>query len=229
MPDAIQQLVEKIDSRILRERVLIFITLLAIIFLLWNLLLQGRFDDEHKRLELEAQRVSAEQTALEVHISELTQALVNDPTVVKKNEIIQLNQRIKDVETNVSGLSQGLIRASQLPKALEDVLQKTAAINVLQVRTLPASELRLAAKKVETSSSTSPAPQEESGTGVYKHAVLIRVSGSYSQLLKLMAEIESLQWKFYWESLDYRVTRYPDATIDIRVFTLSSEEGLLGV
>lgn len=228
MPAAIQQLMEKIDSRVMRERVLIFITSLAVIFLLWNFLLQGHFDKERKALDLDAQKIAAERAALEARVSEVTLAMASDPAIGKNTEIAGLNKRIVEVETQLSGLSQGLISSSQLPRALEEVLQKTSAINVLQVRTLPASELRLAAK-VEASSIASITNDEEGGTGVYKHAVLIRVSGSYPQLIQLMREIESLQWKFYWESLDYQVTQYPEAVIDIRVFTLSSEEGLFGV
>jgi len=228
MPNAIKQLMEKIDARVIRERVLIFITLLAVIFLLWDFLLQGRIDSERKALEVETQKVTAEQTTLEARIAELTLALTSDPAIIKSTEITDLNRRIVEAEALLSGLSQGLISANQLPEALEDVLQKTSSVNVLQVRTLPASELHLE-KKEPPAPATDVAVVDEGGTGVYKHAVLIRVSGNYLQVLQLMKEIESLRWKFYWESLDYRVTRYPEATIDIRVFTLSSEEGLLGV
>jgi MSHA biogenesis protein MshJ len=229
MSNAIQQTMEKIDSRVIRERVLIFLTLLALVFFLWDFLLQSRFDNERKAIELEAQQIISERQALEGRIGELTMALATDPAIVRKNEITQLNERITKVETQLSSLSQGLISASQLPKALEDVLQKTSAIDVLQVRTLPASELQLTEEKKEALPANAATAVAEAGTGVYKHAVLIRVSGSYAQLLNLMTEIESLPWRFYWESLDYRVTEYPEAEIDIRVFTLSSEEGLLGV
>lgn len=224
MPDAIQKIMETIDSRIIRERVLIFLSLLAVVFLLWDFLLQGPFDKHRAALELEAQQIASEQKLLETRITELTMALASDPAIMKKNEIHSLDQRITEVDTQLSGLSQGLISIAQLPKALEDVLQKTAAIKVLQVRTLPVEELRL----VEQPAVNTAAPKE-TGTGVYKHAVLIRVSGNYSQLLQLIREIESLPWKVYWESLDYSVSRYPEASVDIRVFTLSSEEGLLGV
>ncbi len=227
MANVAQQLMEKIDARIIRERGLIFITLLAVVFLLWSFLLQNRFDTERKQLVLQEQQIASEQKALEGRITELTLAMASDPAIARKNEITQLNQQIADVESRLSGLSQGLISAAQLPKALEDVLQKTSSITVQQVRTLPAAELRLAAKVVPGADGT--ASVEEGGTGVYKHGMLIRVSGSYQQLLELMQEIEALPWRFYWESLDYQVTSYPDATIDIRVFTLSSEEGLLGV
>ncbi len=227
MANVAQQLMEKIDARVIRERGLIFVTLLAVVFLLWSFLLQNRFDAERKQLVSQEQQIASEQKTLEGRITELTLAMASDPAIARKNEIAQLNQQIVDVESRLSGLSQGLISAAQLPKALEDVLQKTSAIAVQQVRTLPATELRLAAKVVPGANGTTTV--EEGGTGVYKHGMLIRVSGSYQQLLELMREIEALPWRFYWESLDYQVTNYPDATIDIRVFTLSSEEGLLGV
>jgi len=224
MPPAITNLLEKIDSRVLRERVLIFLTLLAVIFLLWNFLVQARFDRERDALQAEATKVASEQQALQTQMSTMAMAMASDPAIAKTNIIQKLNTDIAAVEARLSGLSQGLISAEQLPKVLEDVLLRTSSVKLLQVRTLAATELQLVA--ADASSEGKPA---SGGTGVYKHGVLIRVAGSYPQLIQLMTEIEALQWKFYWESLDYTVKQYPNAEIDIRVFTLSSEEGLLGV
>lgn len=225
MPDAIRNLMEKIDARVMRERVLIFLTILAVIFLLWTLLIQDRFDKAAAALDSEAQQIVHERTASESRLMELTTLMASDPAVVRKSEIQALNQRIGEIEQKLSGLSRGLISAVLLPKALEDVLQKATMIKVLQVRTLPVSELKV-------TSAANPAATDavqDAGTGVFKHEVLIRVSGNYQQLVQLMTQIEGLTWRFYWESLDYEVTSYPDAVINIRVFTLSSEEGLLGV
>jgi MSHA biogenesis protein MshJ len=230
MPPAINNLFEKIDSRILRERVLIFITLLAVVFLLWNFLVQANVDRERKVLQAEAEKISSEQKSLETQISTLAMAMASDPAIAKNNEINKLNSEISVVEERLSGLSQGLISAEKLPKVLEEVLLRTASVKLLHVRTLAASELQLAATTTTTTTEANSAGKANSGgTGVYKHGVLIRVAGSYSELIQLMTEIEALQWKFYWESLDYTVRQYPNAEIDIRVFTLSSEEGLLGV
>ena len=223
MPPAITNLLEKIDSRVLRERALIFLTLLALIFLLWNFLVQAKFDRERDALEAEATKVASEHQALQTQMSTLAMAMASDPAIAKTNEIRTLNTRISEVEARLSGLSQGLISAEQLPKVLEEVLLRTSSVKLLQVRTLAATELQLATATTDIKN------EGEAGTGVYKHGVLIRVAGSYSQLIQLMTEIEALQWKFYWESLDYTVKQYPNAEIDIRVFTLSSEEGLLGV
>ena len=234
MSPAITKIFEQIDSRILRERVLIFLTLLALVFFIWNFLVQAPFDRERKNLQAEAAKLTAEQKVLEGHISTLTVAMASDPAIAKTKEVGLLNANISEAESRLSGLSQGLISAEQLPKVLQDVLQRTASVTLLQVRTLPATELQLAtlesAPAENANANVNPNTRADArGAGVYKHGVLIRVAGGYSQLIQLMTEIEALQWKFYWESLDYTVKEYPNAEIDIRVFTLSSEEGLLGV
>ncbi|MDO8345741.1 MAG: MSHA biogenesis protein MshJ [Cellvibrio sp.] len=223
MAPAFTNLMEKIDSRILRERVLIFVTLLALIFLLWNFLVQAGFDRERKTLQAQQTQIATEKKGLESQVTALTMAMTmaNDPVIVKQNEINALNAVITEIESRLSGLSQGLISAEQLPKVLEEILRRTASVELLQVRTLAATELQLDAEK--------SAENNTRGTGVYKHGVLIRVAGSYTQLIQLMKELENLEWKFYWESLNYTVKQYPNAEIEIRVFTLSSEEGLLGV
>lgn len=225
MSPALTNLMEKIDSRILRERVLIFVTLLALIFLLWNFLVQAGFDRERKALQAQQTQIATEQKSVESQVTALTMTMANDPAILKQNEINELSVVITEIESRLAGLSQGLISAEQLPKVLEEVLLRTASVKLLQVRTLAATELQLAA----TNPVESTAANSTSGAGVFKHGVLIRLAGSYTQLIQLMKELENLEWKFYWESLDYTVKQYPNAEIEIRVFTLSSEEGLLGV
>jgi MSHA biogenesis protein MshJ len=225
MPSLLTNLMEKIDSRILRERILIFLTLLAAIFFIWNFLLQAKYDNQRTALKSQQTQIITEQRNSESQLATLTQSMASDPAIAKKNEIDALTRKIEAIETQLSSMGQGLISAELLPKVLEEVLQRTSKVKLLQVRTLPATELQLAAVNTGVNNSQ----QNANGTGVYKHGVFIRVAGSYSQLIKLMQEIESLDSKFYWEALDYTVNQYPEATIDIRVFTLSSEEGLLGV
>lgn len=230
MPVALQNLMEQIDSRVLRERVLIFFTVLAVIFLFWQLLLQSRIDQTTKALEAEQAQLTTEQQTLDSKIATLTLQMASDPAIAKRKNINDLQTSVAQVETQLAGLSQGLISAELLPNVLQDVLARTTSVQLLQVRTFPASELQLGSPLPNPNTSANSASDTSaSGTGVYKHIVLIRVSGTYAELVKLLQDIESLQWKFYWESLNYTVKKYPNAEIDIQVFTLSSEEGLLGV
>jgi MSHA biogenesis protein MshJ len=124
------------------------------------------------------------------------------------------------LDRDLAALSQGLVGADMLPKILEDVLLTTSQLTLVQMRTLPVEALPLKG---------AAARDGESEAGVFKHTVALRVSGSYFQVVDFLNALETLPWRFYWERLDYSVDRYPRAGIEIRVYTLSAEEGLIGV
>lgn len=232
MAASLKQLQEKIDERILRERVLIFLSAIALVFMLWNLFIHGGLDKKLQDGRVELAELEKQQTATQGQIMTITQALLSDPARLKKEQISQLKMDINAVETQLQNESQSLIKADQLPQALQDVLLKTSQLTLLEVATLPIHELKLiaadpAAGAIENNSTQSLAGVRSAG--VYEHAVELRVGGSYFQVLQFLTALEALPWRFYWQQLDYKVTQYPNAEIILRVYTLSSEEGLLGV
>ncbi len=216
----LKELQEKIDARIMRERVLIFLSASAVVFMLWNFIIQAPFDKKVQETQSQLAGLATQRTATEMQIATATQALLNDPNRLKKAQIVQLQADIAGVETQLQNTSQSLINAEQLPQLLQEVLQKTAQLTLLEVVTLPIRELHLAAVN---------GTQESSSVGVYEHVVELRVAGNYFQVLQFLTALEALPWRFYWQRLDYQVTQYPNAEIILRVYTLSSEEGLLGV
>lgn len=231
MASQLKKLQEAVDGRVMRERALLFLTLLALVFMIWNFVLQAPLDNERKKAQTELARIATERQAVESQITTLTMAAANSPIAVKRKEIIQLKQQIQGVETRLAAMSQGLISADQLPQMLEAMLKKVGELELVSIQTLPASELKLVKSPVEASTGTvaEGVDTKSQDTGVYKHMVVVRIAGGYFQLVELLDSLESLSWKFYWEGLDYKVDSYPQAEIELRVFTLSSEEGLLGV
>lgn len=222
---------EKIDARIMRERVLIFLSILAFIFMIWNFAIQSSIDKKIQETQANLESLATQRVALQTQITAATQSLLNDPDKQKKEQIAQLQSDIQGVETQLQNVSQNLINAEYLPQALQEVLQKTRNLTLLEVKTLPARELQFvdASQTKQAEPQTSTAPAAESNVGVFQHVVELRVSGNYSQLLQLLTELEQLPWRFYWQSLDYSVDKYPNAETKVRVYTLSSEEGLFGV
>ncbi len=217
---ALKQLQEKIDARILRERVLIFLSASAVVFMLWDFIIQAPFDKQMQETQFQLAGLATQRTATEAQIAAATQALLNDPNRLKKAQVVQLQTDIAGVEAQLQNTSESLINAEQLPQVLQDVLQKTAQLTLLEVATLPIRELHLASVN---------GTQESSNVGVYEHVVELRAAGNYFQVLQFLTTLEALPWRFYWQRLDYQVTQYPHAEIILRVYTLSSEEGLLGV
>ena len=44
-----------------------------------------------------------------------------------------------------------------------------------------------------------------------------------------MKTLEGLEWKFFWDTIDYQVGEYPISSIAITVFTISSNEHWIGL
>jgi len=226
--DGLIQLQEKIDARVMRERALIFLTALAFVFMLWNFAVQSSIDKGTQEARAQLDLLTTQRTTLQTQIAATTQSLLNDPDKQKKAQIIQLQTDIGGLENQLQQVSQNLIKADQLPQALQEVLEKTSQLTLLEVKTLPTKELQF----VTTSeiNNVQPTPvTEETSAGVFQHVVELRVSGSYNQVVQFLIELERLPWRFYWQSLNYEVDRYPNAEVILRVYTLSSEEGLFGV
>lgn len=221
------ELQEKIDARIIRERVLIFLSALAVIFLMWSFVAQNSLDKKIKDTDSKLAALAAERTLLQTQVAAATQNLMNDPDKPKKAQIEQLKTDIAVISTQLQDVSQNLIKADQLGLVLQEVLQKTTALSLLEVNTLPVRELQLS--QVISDGADNPQKTEADNVGVYEHAVELRVAGSFMQVTRFLESLEQLPWRFYWQSLDYKVTLYPSAEITLRVYTLSSEEGLLGV
>jgi len=228
--DFLVSLQEKIDARIMRERALILLTILAFVFMLWNFAVQSSIDKKTQAARDSLTALATQRAALQTQRTAITQSLLNDPDKQKKEQISQLQTDIGGVENQLQSVSQNLIKAAQLPQALQEVLEKTEQLTLLEVKTLPAQELQFIQVSSETAQTNpQPAATEESNAGVYQHAVELRLSGNYSQILHFLSTLEHLPWRFYWQSLDYKVEHYPNAEVTLRVYTLSSEEGLFGV
>lgn len=238
MPDSLKEQFKKwqelIDARVMRERALIFMCMLAAVFMLWSFLIQSPFDNKRHELESKIAAGETEQRNLQTQIAAVTQSLLNDPSRTKKAQITQLESDIAGVDSKLQSVSQRLIKAEQLPLALQDVLSKAERVTLIEVSTMPAMELQLTqlSESGQQSSQTSSQGQLQSqpqNAGVYMHAAELKLAGNYTEILQLLKSLEQLPWRFYWQTLDYKVVQYPNAEILLRVYTLSSEEGLLGV
>jgi MSHA biogenesis protein MshJ len=222
----LKELQEKFDKRILRERCLIFLSATALLFMLWNIIVQDSIDKKIKDTQIKIDAAIVQRTATQTQVAVVAQAMLNDPNRIKSEQIEQLQTDIKDAQEKLHAASKGLIRAEQLPQVLQEVLQKTTQLSLLSVSTLPVREIPI---EITSADLINPSSLNSGEMGIYEHAVELRVAGNYFQVLEWLKALEALPWRFYWQQLDYKVTQYPRSEIRLRVYTLSTEAGLLGV
>jgi len=228
------QLSGNVDALSLRERALVLFSILTLLYVLWDALLfapQARnaaLLQNQLATQLAQVRAKQDEWAL---FKTIADGGASSPEHLKQQA---LKQELAVLDERLSSLSQGLVAAADLPMLLQDVLSESSGLHLVSVQTLAVEPLPLDGGPSEnTSAATSNGAQSDSSekesVGVYKHSTSLKIKGGYFQVLEYVRRLESLTWRFYWDRMSYSVSTYPQAEIEIRVYTLSAEEGLLGV
>lgn len=132
----------------------------------------------------------------------------------KKMRLIGLTS-LPPKELNFNGLP-----LNNNPKKLEDK-REPAEVVYDEVQ----SELQRGVQSELVTQNNKSNESSSNNVGVFKHAVVIQLEGSYFDVIDYLVALESLSWKFYWSELDYRVVAYPKAIVTLEVYTLSTEKG----
>lgn len=214
-----QAQLDKVDSLSLRERALVLLSALTLSYLLWDVVIYSPLAEAKAVVQ---GQIAASEQRIDVMRQEeavLQQTLKADPDQQLKRELKELDGRMAVLDASLSELSVGLVPANKLSTILREVLGQTGSLQLHKLQTLPVEELKLSVKSGSDATSA----------GVYKHVVAITLNGSYFQVLNYLKTLEDMNWRFYWDELRYERDRYPSGLFEIRVYTLSTDEGLFGV
>ena len=104
---------------------------------------------------------------------------------------------------------------------LEKVLHQKTRLKLIRVTNLPAVEL--------TADALADHSNLEQGSLLYRHGVELQLEGDFFETLRYLQALEELPWQILWGSLTYEVETFPRASITLRLNTLSTNAGWIGV
>jgi len=217
MKKRLQQLQARVDALELRERGLVFVAGTAVIFILWNLLMFAPQHAERQALNLQMQTVQQKLDFQTQEATVLAQLVDRGTDRRKVHQLAELEKQSSRLNSALSELVVALVAADDLLDVLKDVLQQSNRLNIKRIESLPPEELKVSGVKSSGGVEV---------TGVIKHVVVLTLEGNYFELLQYLQGLERLPWRFYWDSLNYRVSGYPVGVIELRVSTLTMEEAL---
>lgn len=241
-----QQLKNRFESFAVRERCLMVGAAAALIYLLWDFVILQPKDDAMK-IMVARERVAQQalQTG-EAEITVLTAVAKKDPNLELQRNLEELQEKLRELDSRLDTLSAGLVAAEKLPQVLHYVLLQTSGgtppgaaesarapkpngLTIASMATLPPEEVLLQqAEAAQPVTETAPTETPALATvKIYKHGVDLKLTGDFAAAVRYLQALEQGQWRFYWESLQYEVTSYPRAEVQLKVFTLSSQRGVL--
>ena len=219
MQDKLKASVQKINNLSLRERVLIFVAILVVLFQAWDSLIWRPMVQQQEKLMAEELSLDKQILQLQIDLKMLTAKATRDPDKETKQHIDNLKKQLGVVNEQIKKSSESLISPERMAVLLEEILVKQKGLELLSLQTHDSVPL-IKANKDEP---------KNNKFQIFRHGFSLEFRGGYMETLKYLEALESLNDSFFREGIDYEVTEYPDSRVMLKLYTLSLSPGWIGV
>ena len=208
----LQHWIDRIDALELRERLLLLGASIAVLFL--------AVDSLAFQPTLKAQQVAEERiSGLEMKLGALRQQamLLNyqtdeDPLAALYRTRDELSTELAQLDARIKDQLGALVEPAQAAKLLEQVLARHRGLRI--------ASLRASSEPLDQLAS---GPAQGGKLGRYQLELVLE--GGYLDLMRYLQALESMPWKFFWQTVDFQVSEYPHAVSRLQLYTLGGQDG----
>ncbi|MDD5384995.1 MAG: agglutinin biogenesis protein [Gallionella sp.] len=217
----------KIDGMSLRERAIIFLAAAFVVVASINAVLLDPLLAKQKALSVQVVQQQEKMKELQAQIQAQWQAKRDDEYSPLRTRLAQLKRQLQEQNGYLQSRSDRLVEPDKMANLLEQVLNKNDKLQLVELKTLPASPL---VEKPQAATPQSPAADSPTGQKqVFKHGIQITVRGGYLDMLRYLAALEKMPAQMFWGEISMSVDKYPDAVLTLTLYTLSLDKTWLTV
>jgi MSHA biogenesis protein MshJ len=212
MKQQLEALLARIDAMSLRERVFLFLSVLACCLALADALWLSPAVAAHKKL---VQQFTTQTTELG-HLRDELRALAQpvDASKVVREDIAAANQRMDSLNDDINTLLPRSQDGPALEQVLVQFLHRQTGLTLLALNTLPTE----GATAVAPAASTAPGAPQRLPAGLIRRGLELRVSGPYAELMRYVRKLETALPTLRWGSLVLKSdSQLPELTLQVFV------------
>ena len=234
MKEQIQQYKDKFEALSLRERGIVIVAVIGVLYMGWNTFLWQPVKKENQKQVKQIKKWHGQIEDIDKKISVVSTSMTKSEDADVMSRIDNLKSEIQNINAIKKDITVGFIRPAQMPEVLKGLLKKEPGLTLVRLDSLGAESL-FPQKQAATEAEGSPKEGDTAKTTsmpspkIYKHGVILEFKGDYKSTVSYLRNLESLPWKFYWDGVGYEVLEYPEALVTVNVFTLSLDKGWIGV
>lgn len=207
-------LLERFNGLTAREKTIFFSTLLIVVWGAWDAYIYQPIKTKQEQLTNELNTINIQLSAQQQAATQIEALGKIDPDQANKHKLTEVKLELQKLKQQLDIGDKKFVPAGLMAEVLRDMLKQNTGLKLIRLETLPVTTL-------------SESSQQQSW--VYRHGLSITLSGNYFNTLNYLKSLESLPWRFNWDSIDYQVIEYPAAKTTLNVYTLSFEENWLGL
>ncbi len=211
---------DRINGFSLRERGVIFIAILVVIYGVAANFLFPPLNVEQARLKKQLTDKRAQIQAFDTQIQAALAKSAVDPDVGNRAKRAQLESQLKALDESLATVTARLVPPREMTRMVEQVLLKNRRLEVVLLKSLPPEPLQQLA---------SAATSGGAGQTAYRQGMHIELRGNYLDILAYLRELEALPWKMFWGQVSLKVEQYPTSHVTLRIYTLSTQPGWIAI
>lgn len=229
---------ERYEAFSLRERALVMVAIIVLMFMLWDAMLMSPEGLRQKQIVAKMQTMNQQTEALNLQIQEMSAALRGGKAEHINARIEELRDLLATLTQQQKDLTVEFIRPAQMANVLRDMLTAENGLVLTKLESLgaqplfPPSEDEKNARKNSGAVAQDPTAKKASSSHrpeIYKHGMRVVFEGDFFKTLRYLQALEAMPWRLYWDNVEYQVIGYPKARVAITVHTLSLHEDWIGV
>ncbi len=200
-----------------RERVLLTVLVLVIVYMFWQNAIMGGLYKKHGQIILEQKQVEQDTKILQAQYKVLSKEVSEKKVESLATRISSLKSLNKTLESDIVSLTKNLIPPKKMLTLLQDILAQDDTVSVVNLKNLPETQFFTTSTTARATSKDG----EEVKLEIFKHGIEIEVDATYFGVMEFLYKLEQLPWNLIWDSFKYEVTTYPMAKVKFVVYTLS--------
>ena len=209
----IEALLEKYRAVTPRERKLIVIaahTVIAGVYVLFILAPLWTSSLSERR---QANEIESNVLRMQAHLERLRSSPQLDPNEPVRDDIQKIAAQKDVIDGRIQNLTDTLVSPENMPEIFENMMTQDRSLKLISLKNKAGENVSVDA--------------EFANVDLYRHGVEIRMQADYPSLMSYLKRLDSMNWKLYWQTLDYRIDEYPHGELLLEVFTLSTREEIL--
>lgn len=222
-PESLARLGTRIDAMSLRERAILFMSVLVALFLLADQVLFPALRAQQKKLEKEIGAQIAQLNTINAQITRIVRENTEDPDVVLRARLAELKKRYAELDISASDITRGLVSPREMTRLVQAMLRDNNALQLVKAENLPPEAIPLADGQKPGTTPAAGAP------AIYRHGLRLQVKGRYPDIVRYLYKLERLNWRVMWGEVQLDSQRYPSTTATLTLYTLSLDKGWIGV
>ena len=215
LPPVLQRYADRLDAMSLRERVLIFLAVAAVMIAVADTAL---FEPILHRQKANSQRIQQQEDeirTMQLQVQAYAQARTGYSANAKRQRLEKRRVELAALDRQLAAGQSELVPPERMAKMLTEIVKRNPDVELISLRSLAATGL---------TQSLAPIPgSAPSGLALYRHGIEIAVSGSYLKMLNYVGQLEHLPAKIMWGNMELQST-YPVVTLKITLYTFSPDK-----